>query len=377
MVKKDLVLQRTMNNLKLLQIWSDSTNINYLYAKYALLVPLLYAAPLLMVYDFVYRFKSGIPFDEELPPVFFSMINVTCMIVQFMANIESMNSIRLDLSNMEFTMPSDFAKTRDTANRHSTFYGVSMYMFCISYAAANIFGENPCGNQIKGSDISCGIFLPSIMPFNINFFPVFQLIFLAQFLSTVHLLVGGATVMFMLYEIVLYIGNRMEHLCIILETIPNQRDEKVQKDTMKFCVQYHNFILSISKKTSRLFNKIFCFHIIFTGLVIAALINQALENINARFHLFGWLIALFLMCHSGQQITYISENLGQRIMFMCKWYKLNTSLQKDLRFILLCSQEPLVFPAGPFADLSYDLFIRIIKTAYSYTALIANTTDDT
>ncbi|XP_049825783.1 putative odorant receptor 92a [Aethina tumida] len=167
----------------------------------------------------------------------------------------------------------------------------------------------------------------------------------------------------------------MDHLCLMLEGIPNERNEKIQKETMKFCVRYHQDIISISNKTAKLYNKILGVHTIFTAVVFALLAKQS-ANIDGVVQMVGWLITIFVMCHSGQELIYMSETLGEKIICMCNWYKMNKSLQKDLQLIILRSQKPLTIPAGPFAYLTYDLFIAIIKMAYSYFALISRSTND-
>ncbi|XP_049825914.1 odorant receptor 4-like [Aethina tumida] len=166
----------------------------------------------------------------------------------------------------------------------------------------------------------------------------------------------------------------MNHLCLILEGIPNEKDVKIQKEIMKLCIRYHQDIISISNKTAKLYNKVLGIHTIFTAIVIALIARQS-SNIDAVVQMIGWLTTIFIMCHSGQDLIYISETLGDKIICMCNWYKMNKSLQRDLQLIILRSQKPLTISAGPFANLTYDLFIMIIKMAYSYFTLITSKND--
>ncbi|XP_049825805.1 odorant receptor 4-like [Aethina tumida] len=299
--------------------------------------------------------------------------------VQFILNIESMQSIRLTLSDVEeFSTPPDFTEIRVKIDKQNKFYNIYLYVLFNIYAIIEIVAENPCEiyKQAENLTYSCGCFVPTIFPFNINVFPVYQLLFLFEYISSFHILIGGAYIMLLAYEIVLYIGSRMNHLCLILESIPNEGDENVQKQTMKHCIRYHQQINRTINELTGLYKKVFAIHAIFTAVVFALQAKLASENVSSRIHIACWLIAIFLMCHSGQELTHIGETLGEKIMYMCKWYKLNTSLQKDLMLMLLHTQKPVIFPAGYFATLNYNLFITIVKTAYSYWTLIVNTQKD-
>lgn len=192
-------------------------------------------------------FLDGIPLDLELATTFCSASNIIYMIVQFMLNIEEIQSICLDLSNaQEFPLPPDFQKTRNNINQTSKIYRLYMFFTCVIYGVIQMFTGNPCEELKEAADLKlfCGVFVPTVLPFNMDFFPALQLLFLFELLSSMHIYLGGAYIILMPYEIVLYIKNKMNHLCLILETIPRENDENVQKETMKLCVRYHQHIIT-------------------------------------------------------------------------------------------------------------------------------------
>ncbi|XP_019870731.2 odorant receptor 4 [Aethina tumida] len=374
---ENLVLLGTLRSLKLLGVFlGNPGKDSHLLLKYILMTPLFYISHVTLFYDLVYRIKNGIPLDVELCATMCSALVANYMLIVFLFNIDSVMSICHHLSSTEeFPLPPDFIPTRDRVEKFAHIYRIYICVSSVIYSSSKAILTNPC--QITKAALNverdCALYLPTFFPFKIEYFPVYQLVFLVQGCSLLHILIGASYVALLSYEIISYLGNRMNHLCLILETISTEKDEKLQKETIKFCVRYHEFIIRISTDTSSLYNKIFAIHAIAAALVFAGLSKQALNDLNAALHLIGWIGCIFLVCHTGQNLIHVSENLGEKIMFMCKWYKLNSSLQKDLQLILLRSQRPLTLPAGPFATLNYELFIKVIKTAYSYFTFIANT----
>lgn len=191
-------------------------------------------------------FLVGIPLDTELIEPLCAAIPFVYMNIQFILNVDLMLSIYFHLSNEEdFQFPPDFVEIRDKTNRRVMLFSFSMFMICTFYGVIHIFIKNSCDTLKKATntELSCGIFVPTILPFDMNFFPLLQVLYLAEQLSTYHIFVGGCCLVALVYEIVTYIGNRMNHLCLILEGIPNEKDVKIQKEIMKLCIRYHQDII--------------------------------------------------------------------------------------------------------------------------------------
>lgn len=145
----------------------------------------------------------------------------------------------------EFAFPPDFQETMDKIHRHGKIYNIYIYTLFSIYVILQIILENPCEKFKEKENLShyCGLFVPSILPFDIHFFPVYQLFFLIEVITSVHMFFGCCYIMFLAYEIVVHIENRLNHLCLISESIPNEEDDKLQKERMRYCIRYHQHII--------------------------------------------------------------------------------------------------------------------------------------
>uniref|UniRef100_A0A1A9Z2T3 Odorant receptor n=1 Tax=Glossina pallidipes TaxID=7398 RepID=A0A1A9Z2T3_GLOPL len=78
---------------------------------------------------------------------------------------------------------------------------------------------------------------------------------------------------------------------------------------------------------------------------------------------------LFLYCCFGNAVTEQSKTLPIR-SFNSSWYDYDGRYRKSLLVFLTNAQQPFVFTAGSFMDLSLPSFLGILSKSYSYIALL-------
>ncbi|KAL9904816.1 odorant receptor 13a-like [Glossina fuscipes fuscipes] len=78
---------------------------------------------------------------------------------------------------------------------------------------------------------------------------------------------------------------------------------------------------------------------------------------------------LFLYCCFGNAVTEQSKTLPIR-SFNSSWYDYDGRYRKSLLVFLTNAQQPFVFTAGSFMNLSLPSFLGIISKSYSYIALL-------
>uniref|UniRef100_A0A1A9WSA7 Odorant receptor n=1 Tax=Glossina brevipalpis TaxID=37001 RepID=A0A1A9WSA7_9MUSC len=78
---------------------------------------------------------------------------------------------------------------------------------------------------------------------------------------------------------------------------------------------------------------------------------------------------LFLYCFFGNAVTEQSKTLPMR-GFNSSWYLYDRRYRKSLLVFLTNAQQPFVFTAGGFMDLSLPSFAGILSKSYSYIALL-------
>ncbi|KAJ8958596.1 hypothetical protein NQ318_016317 [Aromia moschata] len=94
-----------------------------------------------------------------------------------------------------------------------------------------------------------------------------------------------------------------------------------------------------------------------------------------------WMAALFffalvlevgIYCWYGHKVMIKSREVGDAC-YMTNWYEADVKIQKILFIIMERSKRPIQFTAGGFFTLSLPTLTKILRTAYSYFALLQHT----
>nr|ALR72567.1 odorant receptor OR22 [Colaphellus bowringi] len=228
-------------------------------------------------------------------------------------------------------------------------------------------------NEENGSNEICRTLMPVWLPFRLSSAAELTL-FALQAFAGINLSLPGANMPFLVWEITEMISLRISHLKKISESIVVEKNIKSRQERLKHWVMSHQQIIeciSLLNEQVRL-----CFGHISTiaALVLGCLANQAINSVHlgAMAELGGWMVGLFLLCSSGQKITDITESVAEAIYAM-EWYSTDVQTMRDIRFILMRSQKPLVLQAGPLGALNYPLYMMMVKASYTYLTLLANT----
>nr|XP_022905209.1 odorant receptor 2a-like [Onthophagus taurus] len=85
-------------------------------------------------------------------------------------------------------------------------------------------------------------------------------------------------------------------------------------------------------------------------------------------NLCGWVLGVYLMCLTGQRIQTQSLSIADAVYDM-EWYKANPKLRKDIYFMMIRAQKPLLFQCGILGNFHFITFKNIMSTAYRFTTL--------
>nr|XP_015834400.1 PREDICTED: putative odorant receptor 71a [Tribolium castaneum] len=281
-----------------------------------------------------------------------------------------------DLSYFQFGKPPGF----DETERILGF--LSKLTFCYSVMAVVIYNyikyrqkpECERMNKLKGLKENCGMLTPTWWPFEINYSPAFQLIFLYIFTSTQVMMKLSLMISFNVLEMAHHIILRINHLkTMILESLDEQ-DYEASKRKIKTCILYHLEILGFAERMDDCFSNGMFAHLTITAAICGCLEKQFVDGDNqlgSLLHIFGWILALFLACLGGQHLINASETISDAI-WSSKWYDADLRLRKDLIFMMARSQVGLYLNVGGFGILSYALFLSVIKMSYSILAMLTS-----
>ncbi|CAG9112487.1 unnamed protein product [Plutella xylostella] len=78
---------------------------------------------------------------------------------------------------------------------------------------------------------------------------------------------------------------------------------------------------------------------------------------------------LFLYCWCGHELTIRSEKLRE-VVYQCPWYQQGTKFNRLLWITMERMKKPIIFKAGHYIPLSRQTFIAILRSSYSYFAVL-------
>ncbi|XP_045527666.1 odorant receptor 43a-like [Pieris brassicae] len=81
---------------------------------------------------------------------------------------------------------------------------------------------------------------------------------------------------------------------------------------------------------------------------------------------------LFLYCWCGNELTSMSQNLRE-FLYLCPWYDQNIQFRRSLIIAMERMKRPIIFKAGRYIPLSRPTFISILRSSYSYFAVLNQT----
>ena len=94
----------------------------------------------------------------------------------------------------------------------------------------------------------CGLVVTTWVPFDINVFPLKQILYLWQCYTLLFTLKGAALISFSLMESMEHLVVRIQHLKgLLLETV-DTKDEKLRNENLEKCVEYHTDIFKYGLK---------------------------------------------------------------------------------------------------------------------------------
>ncbi|XP_044255307.1 uncharacterized protein LOC123005572 [Tribolium madens] len=299
------------------------------------------------------------------------------MTIIYVKNQPKVAHLLRDLSNFQkFGKPPGFEKKEKILGFWSQLFFYYCVVAVMIYNLVKLLQKPECEkiNEVKGLKENCGLLTPTWIPFEINYFPAFQLTFFYVFISTQILMKLALIISFNALEMAHHIILRIDHLKIMIMECLDEKSYEVSRRKLKTCILYHLEILSLSNRLNNCFSNGMFAHLTITAAICGCLEKQFVDGDNslgALVHVLGWILALFVACLGGQHLINASLTIPDTIWFS-KWYEADVRLRKDLIFMMARSQVGLHLSVGSFGILSFGVFFSVIKMSYSILAMLTS-----
>ncbi|XP_044271028.1 odorant receptor 49b-like [Tribolium madens] len=320
---------------------------------------------------FIIVLKDKINWDvTEETAIIIAIYGTYYMVLAYVRNQKKAARILRDLSNFEkFGVPPGFEEEERRLKNYIIVVFIHAFITITFYNFYKLSQKNACERFNEEHDLheNCGLLSPVWIPFKVDHFPQFQLVFLYLF-TCCHLLMKlPLIVSYNALEMVHHIILRINHLKIMLTTCFDEPDYHICRRKLRQCILYHIEILEFATRVDDCFSNCMFAHLTLTGAICACLEKQIVSGIStfgAILHFIGWILALFIGCLGGQHFINASDTIPESI-WASKWYNVDVRLRRDLILMMMRSQRDLNITAGPFGVVSYALFVSVLKMSYS------------
>ncbi|XP_072938259.1 putative odorant receptor 92a [Epargyreus clarus] len=145
-------------------------------------------------------------------------------------------------------------------------------------------------------------------------------------------------------------------------------------DILNSIVKRHQYILSLAEDLDNIFAVPNLLNVLVGSLEICALgftltMGEWTETPGVILFLFSVLLQIFMMSFFGENIIKESSNVGKEA-FLCKWYTMDQRSKKTILQLMQRSSRPQRLTAYKFSTISYESFIKIISTSWSYFTIL-------
>ncbi|XP_018312425.1 odorant receptor 49b [Mycetomoellerius zeteki] len=283
----------------------------------------------------------------------------------------------------------DYVKT----TRHLTYYYLFSCAFTIFfYALANLF----MGQYDDALNATIRT-LPYVCPVEVHRSPYYEIMYIAQLCSMIHVgltcagtdTVGPVLVLTIcghfkiLNTRILHLNDHnrvhsegscsssMESLEIMRER--NYISKNHLKSNLEACIYYHQTMFELCKEVESLTTSIFLTQLLGStynvSLVGFKLAGDDPDKFKYATQLLIAVIQLFLSNWAANVLVIESQDVA-RAMYFTPWYRFPYQLKRSVNIIIMRSQKPAQLTAGHIIPLSLQTFASMVSSAASFFTMI-------
>ncbi|KAJ3663593.1 hypothetical protein Zmor_007840 [Zophobas morio] len=214
-------------------------------------------------------------------------------------------------------------------------------------------------------------------PYDYKKSPYYEITYVYQVIGICYLTTVHVNVDTLISAFNVYTSCQFDMLTDNIRNLANvaQRATNDVYHNMLRCVDHHKNILRFIESSTKFFNWILFWHLLISGVSIGLTMFQLTAVVplsNEFYSLLSYGLAItiqiFMYCWFGNEVQAKSSNLPYAV-FESDWTDLSEEIKKKLLFFTM-HLKPVQISALNLFYLSLDTYMRILKTAWSYFALL-------
>ncbi|KAJ3663412.1 hypothetical protein Zmor_007678 [Zophobas morio] len=265
-------------------------------------------------------------------------------------------------------------KLQACGNRHGKVVEINLKMWMMLYRGFQVGVSTMvifwlCRPFLDNSYKNYELPIFSWYPFDVKSTPWYQFAYIYQIISIIFMAIANLNLDSLSLSLMVYIGTQCDILCDNLKAIRNLSD-------LVRCIKYHKAVLGFAVDFNVFFSNIILGQF-FTSVATIALGLFKLTLTVPGSSEFYTLVAffymgtfqIFLYCWFGNEVELKSTNIPEAA-FQSEWIGVSLNFQKTLLIFLTRTQRHISITAFNLFPLSLQTFMRIMRTSWSYFAVL-------
>ncbi|KAJ3663408.1 hypothetical protein Zmor_007674 [Zophobas morio] len=217
--------------------------------------------------------------------------------------------------------------------------------------------------------------IPAWYPFSLEKPLNYAFAYVYQTVGFMYSTVGIINVDTLIYALLMYICAQCDLLCDNLGNLDGNEEEFNGKFIS--CVKHYELILRFAKITNNVFNPIILGQFGTSALTIALTLFQLslvdhfdTTAVISIVYVLGLAVELYVFCWYGNEIEIKTSKIPYCI-YSSNWIDISLGVNKNIFIFVERCQKPLKITAINLFDLSLKTFVVIIRSSWSYFALLS------
>ncbi|KAJ3657893.1 hypothetical protein Zmor_009669 [Zophobas morio] len=216
----------------------------------------------------------------------------------------------------------------------------------------------------------------SWFPYDVEVSPFYEISYSYQF---VHLWFGAFVthnIDTLVTALMTYIGLQCDLLCDNLRNLGYTQNESILSTEFAVCVKQHKKILRFSTNCVDFFSLIVSIQVATISVCIGICLLQisidpsfSIEFCHLLFYAITILLQMFQYCWFGNEVLLKSSEISTAA-FEINFADASVDVKKNLIFFMARTQRPIKIPVFKLTHLSLEIFVKVLRTAWSYFTLL-------
>nr|WCC57384.1 odorant receptor 45 [Papilio dardanus] len=381
----DLFFSRPRRVLKVLGIWPKPRPM-FLHSFYTAFIMLTQYAFILFEFVYIAGVWGNIEEMSEASYLLFTQASVCYKVTVFILNKKNLNSL-MEYMEVEIFKPQTETQEKILIKLSDKIKSLCMFFLISAQTTCTLWALVPLLDGTGDKFFPFRIW----MPFGPEKSPQFEIGYVYQMGSiyisaSLFFSVDSVTLGMIMFgcaqlEVIIDKLQEMQSVPLSSKLTDGQRTMRILNNNKLFveCIDQHQTVIRFIELVENTYHANIFFQLSGTvaiiciiGLRITMSEPSSIQFYSMLIYMVTMLSQLLLYCWCGSELTTRSQELRDSL-YQSLWYEQDKKFKKLMLITMECMKKPIVFKAGHYIPLSRPTFVSILRSSYSFFAVLNQT----